>query len=116
MRLHCVGYNSFSNVPWLEAVDEVEYESTSRLRAACRSNIALFHSGMSSSVCDTCRWGTEDAVAPGGLFSLDVNAPISAPIKGRELRRQDVVWLEINLMINYDNDEIHWDYRHGKMD
>jgi hypothetical protein len=54
------------------------------VRAACRSNIALFHSGMSSSVCDTCRWGTEEAVAPGGLFSLDVNAPISAPIKGRE--------------------------------
>jgi hypothetical protein len=39
---------------------------------------------MSSSVCDTCRWGAEEAVAPGGLFSLDVNAPISAPIKGRE--------------------------------
>lgn len=30
----------------------VEYAAASRFLAACRSNIALFHSGMSSSVCE----------------------------------------------------------------
>ena len=56
----------------------VEYAAASRFLAACRSNIALFHSGMSSSVCEVWGW-VEEEVAPG--VALDENEPISAPIR-----------------------------------
>ena len=58
----------------------VEEAEDSRSLAACRCNIFLFHSGMSSSVLDVCCCEAADE-GPEVLVVLDVKAPISAPIR-----------------------------------
>lgn len=59
----------------------VEEAVDSRSLAAWRCNIFRFHSGMSSSVFDTCCCGVDEE-GPEVLVVLDVKAlPISAPIR-----------------------------------
>ena len=81
----------------------VEYAAASRFLAACRSNIALFHSGMSSSVCEVWGW-VEEEVAPG--VALDENDPISAPIRLGRWALFSKNWICIHLVTGKMNEWI----------
>ena len=78
----------WSAVP-LDDAEGVDKPETSRFLAACRSNIALFQSGMSSSAFEVCcDWTEEEDAPPDALVVRDENEPISAPIKDRWALRE----------------------------